>query len=83
MAYPSLSSYQSPYNVPYFDCLNKAGQLSANSFTFKLRAGSGSSLYLGGVSSSNTPAYTAVTQQGYWQVAASVNGKSISSIVGE
>lgn len=81
MAYPALSSFSSPYNVPYFDCFYKAGALNSNVFTFKLRDGSGSSLYLGGVSASNTPVYTSVSQQAYWQVPASVNGQSISSIV--
>ncbi|SNX81364.1 related to pepsin precursor (aspartate protease) [Melanopsichium pennsylvanicum] len=83
MALPQLAAFGSSY-LPYFYSLKQAGAVTSGKFQFDLRT-SGSSLFLGGTNSakySTTPAYVSVdSDQGFWQVPASVNGQSIQSIV--
>ena len=83
MAFPQLAAFGSNY-LPYFYRLKQAGAVTSGKFQFDLRT-SGSSLFLGGTNSakySTTPAYVSVdSNQGFWQVPASVNGQSIQSIV--
>lgn len=83
MAFPQLAAFGSNY-LPYFFRLKQAGAVSSGVFQFDLRT-SGSSLYLGGTNSakySSTPQYVSVdSNNGFWQVPASVNGQSIDSIV--
>ena len=83
MAFPQLAAFGSNY-PPYFYSLKNAGAVSSGVFQFDLRT-SGSSLFLGGTNSakySSTPVYQSVdSNQGFWQVPASVNSQSIQSIV--
>lgn len=67
MGFQSISEYNAP---PVFQNLVSEGQTSSSVFAFHL-AESGSELTIGGLDSSvysGTPAYTSVTQQGYWQI---------------
>lgn len=83
MAYPQLAAFGSKY-LPYFFRLKQAGAVTTGKFQFDLRT-SGSTLFLGGTDSSKystTPVYTSLdSNQGFWQVPASVNGQGIQSIV--
>ncbi|SPO20613.1 related to pepsin precursor (aspartate protease) [Ustilago trichophora] len=83
MAFPQLAAFGSKY-LPYFFRLKQAGAVSSGVFQFDLRT-SGSSLFLGGTNSakySSTPQYVSVdSNNGFWQVPATVNGQSIQSIV--
>lgn len=83
MAFPQLAAFGSSY-LPYFYQLKQAGAVSSGKFQFDLRT-SGSSLFLGGTNSakySSTPVYVSVdSNQGFWQVPASVNSIGIESIV--
>lgn len=83
MAFPQLAAFGSAY-LPYFYSLKKAGVVSSGKFQFDLRT-SGSSLFLGGTNSakySTTPVYVNIdSNQGFWQVPATVNTQSIDSIV--
>lgn len=83
MAFPQLAAFGSKY-LPYFFRLKQAGAVTSGKFQFDLRT-SGSSLFLGGTNSakySTTPVYVSVdSNNGFWQVPASVNGQSIDSIV--
>jgi len=67
MGFQSISVYNAP---PVFQTLVSQDQTSNPVFAFKL-ADSGSKLSIGGLDPSvysGTPAYTSVTQQGYWQI---------------
>lgn len=83
MALPQLAAFGSKY-LPYFHRLKQAGAVTSGKFQFDLRT-SGSSLFLGGTNSakySTTPVYVNIdSNQGFWQVPASVNGQNIDSIV--
>lgn len=67
MGFQSISDYNAP---PVFQTLVSEGQTTSGVFAFKL-ASSGSELTIGGLNSAlytGTPAYTPVTQEGYWQI---------------
>jgi cathepsin D len=81
MGFQSISEYNAP---PVFQTLVSEGQTSSPVFAFKL-AESSSELSIGGLDSSvytGTPAYTSVTQQGYWQITFSSLTVGGSSAVG-
>ena len=81
MGFQSISVYNAP---PVFQTLVTEGQTSSSVFAFKI-ADSGSELSIGGLDSSvysGTPAYTSVTQQGYWQISFSSLTVGGSSVVG-
>ncbi|CAO1616237.1 unnamed protein product [Parajaminaea phylloscopi] len=82
LAYPSISNYGSSL-PPLFDTLISQNAVSSKTFGFALSQGS-SELTLGGIDStkySGPITYTGLSRKAYWQVPATVNGLSFSSIV--
>ncbi|CEH18710.1 acid protease [Ceraceosorus bombacis] len=79
MSFPALSQFGSQY-PPFFDSLINQKKVDQSVFTFTLKAGSGSTLFLGGVSG-GSPSYSNVdTSNGFWQIPGRVNGISFESI---
>jgi cathepsin D len=81
MGFQSISDLDAP---PVFQTLVSEGQTSSPVFAFKL-AKPGSQLSIGGLNSSvysDTPTYTGVTKQGYWQITFTSLTVEGSSVVG-
>lgn len=82
LAYPSLSSFGTAY-PPLFDVLINQNAVTSKQFGFALSKGA-STLTLGGLDTTKytgSITYTGLSRKAYWQVPATINGLSISSIV--
>ncbi|WFD29224.1 cathepsin D [Malassezia sp. CBS 17886] len=84
MSFPSLATFPKDY-PPFFASLIKQKTVTEPVFQFTLKAGSGSSLHLGGIDKSKAKgdfSYTSVDpSQGFWATKATVNGQQITAII--
>ncbi|WFD29226.1 cathepsin D [Malassezia sp. CBS 17886] len=84
MSYPSIAAFPKQY-PPFFSSLVNQKAVSEPVFQFTLKAGSGSSLHLGGVDKSKASgdfSYSSVDpSSGFWATDASVNGQKITAII--
>ncbi|WFD26516.1 cathepsin D [Malassezia nana] len=84
LSMPSIQRFPSAYK-PFFQTLRDQGAVSQGIFQFTLKAGSGSSLHLGGIDSSKyTGSITWVDfdpSEGFYVASAKINGKEIRTIV--
>ncbi|KAL4399939.1 aspartic-type endopeptidase [Malassezia pachydermatis] len=84
MAFPSIQAFPKE-NPPFFVSLMQQKKVAQGVFQFTIKAGSGSTLHLGGVDKSKFSGdlvYSGVNpQQGFWATQAKVNGQSINAIM--
>lgn len=84
MAFPSIQTFPKQY-APFFESLKQQKAVNAGVFQMTLKAGSGSTMNLGGVDSSKytgSVAYSPVNPaQGFWLTPGKVNGHNIQAIV--